>query len=210
MGKKGLSLEEKRQRILEIYYEKKEVFNLKEIEKLGAKRGVVFQTIKDINQSLVDDNLVQFDKIGAGAFFWSLPSEGFQSRQNLLTNVSTHISDIDTQLETIEKEAALQTEKRVEETSDNVSREGLLAEFSELKAKGKQIQDEIKKYERCDPTKLNNIKAKVKTCKEAAIRWTDNLFEMESYMKKTNPSITRGDIEQNFPILKDLDYPGDP
>ena len=49
MGKKGLSLEEKRQRILQIYYEKKEVFNLKEIEKMGAKRGVVFQAIKDVN-----------------------------------------------------------------------------------------------------------------------------------------------------------------
>ena len=77
MGKKGLSLEEKRKRILDIYYEKKEVFNLKEIEKIGAKRGVVFQAIKDVNQSLVDDNLVQFDKIGSGAFFWALPSEGY-------------------------------------------------------------------------------------------------------------------------------------
>ena len=93
MGKKGLSLEEKRQRILGIYYEKKEVFNLKEIEKLGAKRGVVFQAIKDVNQSLVDDNLVQFDKIGAGAFFWALPSEGYQSRVNLLQNTNNHISE---------------------------------------------------------------------------------------------------------------------
>ena len=58
MGTKGLSLEEKRQKILELYYERKEVFNLKEIEKIGAKKGVVFQTIKDVNQSLVDDNLV--------------------------------------------------------------------------------------------------------------------------------------------------------
>ena len=58
MGKKGLSLEEKRNKILEIYLERKEVFNLKEIEKIGAKKGVVFQTIKDVNQSLVDDNLV--------------------------------------------------------------------------------------------------------------------------------------------------------
>ena len=86
MGKKGLSLEEKRHKILEIYYERKEVFNLKEIEKIGAKKGVVFQTIKDVNQSLVDDNLVQFDKIGAGAFFWSLPSMAYQNRQNLIQN----------------------------------------------------------------------------------------------------------------------------
>ena len=58
MGKKGLSWEEKRQKILEIYLQQKQVFNLKEIEKIGAKKGVVFQTIKDVNQSLVDDNLV--------------------------------------------------------------------------------------------------------------------------------------------------------
>lgn len=94
MGKKGLSLEEKRQKILEIYLEKKEVFNLKEIEKLGAKKGVVFQTIKDVNQSLVDDNLVQFDKIGSGAFFWSLPSMAYQNRQNLLSNQSAHIGEL--------------------------------------------------------------------------------------------------------------------
>ena len=53
------------------------VFNLKEIEKIGAKRGVISQAIKDVNQSLVDDNLVEQDKIGIGSFFWGLPSMGF-------------------------------------------------------------------------------------------------------------------------------------
>lgn len=38
--KKGLSLDEKRQKLLEIYYEKKEVLNLKEIEKWGPKKGI--------------------------------------------------------------------------------------------------------------------------------------------------------------------------
>ena len=80
MGKKGLNFDEKRKRILEIYYQKKEVFNLKEIEKIGAKKGVILQAIKDVNQSLVDDNLVETDKIGIGCFFWAFPSMGFQSR----------------------------------------------------------------------------------------------------------------------------------
>jgi hypothetical protein len=80
--KKGVSLEEKRERILNIYHESKDVYNMKEIEKLGAKAGVgtfyycmsveqnnsnglsiVLQTIKDVNQALVDDNLVDFDKV---------------------------------------------------------------------------------------------------------------------------------------------------
>jgi hypothetical protein len=40
-GRKGLSLEDKRAKLLEVYYEKKSVLNLKEIEKWGAKKGVV-------------------------------------------------------------------------------------------------------------------------------------------------------------------------
>ena len=49
MGKKGISAEEKRKRILDIYYDTKQVYNLKEIEKLGAKKGVIPQAIKDVN-----------------------------------------------------------------------------------------------------------------------------------------------------------------
>ena len=40
-GKKGISFDEKRKRILDIYYDNKAVFNLKEIEKIGAKKGVI-------------------------------------------------------------------------------------------------------------------------------------------------------------------------
>jgi len=36
--KRGLSLEEKRKRMLEIFYEKKEFFHLKELEKIAPKQ----------------------------------------------------------------------------------------------------------------------------------------------------------------------------
>ena len=73
--KRGLSVDDKRKVILKIYHEAKEPFNLKEIEKLGSKAGVVEQTIKDVNQTLLDDNLVQSDKIGSANFYWSFPSK---------------------------------------------------------------------------------------------------------------------------------------
>ena len=131
MGKKGLSLEDKRKKILEIYYEKKEVFNLKEIEKLGAKKGVVFQTIKDVNQSLVDDNLVQFDRIGAGAFFWALPSQGYQMRQNLITNLDARQLEITEQIQKAKDDIQAETQKRLsaEESKSEVSREKLTEEY---------------------------------------------------------------------------------
>lgn len=37
---------------------------LKELEKLGPKKGVITQSVKDVVQCLVDDDLVFKDKIG--------------------------------------------------------------------------------------------------------------------------------------------------
>lgn len=40
------------------------VMQLKELEKLGPKKGVITQSVKDVVQSLVDDDLALKDKIG--------------------------------------------------------------------------------------------------------------------------------------------------
>lgn len=37
---------------------------LKELEKMGPRKGVITQSVKDVVQSLVDDDLVSKDKIG--------------------------------------------------------------------------------------------------------------------------------------------------
>ncbi|KAE8983019.1 hypothetical protein PR002_g23366 [Phytophthora rubi] len=60
MGRRGVSLQEKRERILRIYHEPKDGFNLKKLEKLGSKAGIGAPT--DVNQALVDDALVNCDK----------------------------------------------------------------------------------------------------------------------------------------------------
>jgi Fe2+ or Zn2+ uptake regulation protein len=58
MVKKGLSLEQKRERVLEFFHETDSVFQFKEVEKEAVKRGVTAQSVKDVVQSLIDDNLV--------------------------------------------------------------------------------------------------------------------------------------------------------
>lgn len=40
------------------------MLQLKELEKSGPKKGVITQSVKDVVQSLVDDDLVFKDKIG--------------------------------------------------------------------------------------------------------------------------------------------------
>ncbi|KAG1829041.1 Mnd1 family-domain-containing protein [Suillus subalutaceus] len=74
----GLSLEVKRTKLLqEIFHESKDFYQvLKELEKLGPNlKGIGMTIFKEVLQSLVDDGLVQGDKIGASNFFWSFPSQ---------------------------------------------------------------------------------------------------------------------------------------
>lgn len=54
--RKGVSLEEKRQRILHIYHDSKDVFNLKEVEKLASKAGVggCLQPFRPVCRSLTE------------------------------------------------------------------------------------------------------------------------------------------------------------
>lgn len=74
MSKRRVSLDEKRVRMLQIFYEKREFFTLKEIEKIAPKeKGIVVQSVKDILQSLVDDDLVRAEKIGTSTYFWRFP-----------------------------------------------------------------------------------------------------------------------------------------
>ena len=67
---KPLSFEEKRKRLLELFYETKDFWSLKELEKMGSKqKGIVLQSIKEILESLVSDNLVTAEKIGTSNIF---------------------------------------------------------------------------------------------------------------------------------------------
>lgn len=72
--RKGVPLDEKKSRLLQIFYEKREFFTLKELEKIAPKeKGIVVQSVKDVLQNLVDDGLVHSDKIGTSIYFWAFP-----------------------------------------------------------------------------------------------------------------------------------------
>ena len=80
--KRGLSQEEKRQKMMEIFYETKSFFQLKELEKIAPKeKGITSMSVKDVLQSLVDDNMVDSERIGTSNYFWAYPSKGLNTRK---------------------------------------------------------------------------------------------------------------------------------
>lgn len=72
--KKGLSHDEKKVALLEMFHNTLVFYTLKEVEKVAPSVGVVSQSVKEVLEALVAEDLVIQDKVGAQQLFWSLKS----------------------------------------------------------------------------------------------------------------------------------------
>ena len=45
-----------------------------------------------------------------------------------------------------------------------------------------------------------------KVAKDAANRWTDNLYVIMQWIQQSKPGFTQKELEKNFPVYKELDY----
>ncbi|THH21318.1 hypothetical protein EW146_g189 [Bondarzewia mesenterica] len=178
MAPRGLSAEEKRVKLTEIFHE-----SLKELEKLGPKlKGIVSQSVKEVLQSLVDDGLVQTDKVGSSNFFWSFPSQRGAVMQNRLD--AARETQKNNQRQLIEIKAGIDVERaaRVESTDRSAS----LSTLAGLKQKIAELEKELQAYGACDPVKVEEKKRAVTLAKEAAVRWTDNYIILVSHFTRQN------------------------
>ncbi|CAM9410827.1 unnamed protein product [Sphacelaria rigidula] len=201
MVRKGLSAEEKREKILGIYHSTKAVFNLKEIEKAASKLGVVSQTVKDVNQALVDDGLVDMDKIGSSNFFWSFPSKVVVTRQNIVDSLTRDIAK--------HEESVVSNKRKVEELSaeraDTEERRDKLRRLQENRARLQALEREYDTLKENDPAELEKAASLTEVCKEGVNRWTDNTWQVKSWMVKTK-GMSGSDVDRYLQIKGDFDY----
>lgn len=202
--KRGLSLEEKREKMLQIFYDSQDFFLLKELEKMGPKKGVITQSVKDVIQSLVDDDLVLKDKIGTSVYFWSLPS----CAGNQLRNVHRKL---DSELESGKKRLAELVEqcdalKKGREESDE--REEALGELKTIEQKFRELKDEMGQYADNDPAAFEAMKKAIEVAHAAANRWTDNIFTLRQWCSNNFPQ-AKEQLEHLYKeagISDDFDY----
>ncbi|KAL5507217.1 MND1 [Sanghuangporus vaninii] len=183
MAPRGLSAEEKRVRLLEIFHESKDFFQLKELEKLGPKlKGIVSQSVKEVLQGLVDDGLVQADKIGSSNFFWSFPSQRGAIMNNRLNAAKEARANAQFQLQELQENI----EKEKISRPDNDKRTSALEELELTKVQLTELEKELAQYGSCDPAKIEAKRRATKLAHEAAVRWTDNVGILIPYMSRQN------------------------
>lgn len=200
--KKGVSAEEKRSRMLDIFYEKKEVFQLKELEKIAPKeKGIVAQSVKDVVQSLVDDGLVDTDKIGTSVYFWAFPSKAANNRKRRLSELQNKVDESGKKLKKLEEQVTEAKSGR----EDSEERNNMLKELLDNKKTLAELKSKIEEYKDCDPEVLEEMKKQITEYKDAANMWTDNIFSIKSWCQKKF-FIEEAILNKQFEIPEDLDY----
>ncbi|XP_050411217.1 meiotic nuclear division protein 1 homolog isoform X2 [Patella vulgata] len=200
--KKGLSAEEKRTKMMEFFYEKKEFYQLKELEKLCQKeKGITSMSVKEILMSLVYDGMVDTDKIGTSVYFWAFPSKASQNRKRKIDDLKKQLND----LENKEFNLTEMVAKSKIGKEDTTERQDILSQLANKQEEKVKVLATLEKYRECDPEVLEQVKKETVVAKEAANRWTDNIFSTKSWIKNKF-SFDDNVIDKQFSIPNDFDY----
>ncbi|CAM9348106.1 unnamed protein product, partial [Chrysoparadoxa australica] len=178
--RKGLSVEEKKAKILEIYHEGKQVYTLKEIEKHAGKAGVVSNTVKDVNQELVNDGLVEMDKVGISNFFWSFPIKTFAKKKLEVERLQEQITALQ---QTIEEARAKSVKLRAERI-EGLTRTSKLQQLRQEQTRKGELEQQAASLKENDPAEIERVAKLTEQCKVAANVWTDNLWALQSWLVK--------------------------
>lgn len=198
---KGLSFEEKRKRMVDYFMDKKDFFQLKELERfLPKEKGIVSQSVKEVLQSLVDDRLVEQEKIGTSNYFFSFPSQALQKRRNKIEQLMKEISSIREQIIEVDRKISLGHEERFDD-----GRKEILSMLLKLRMENKDLKNEVEIAKELDPSLFDEKKENLLRLKGDIDTLTDNIFSIQGYCVN-NFSISRSSFLEQFSISEDFDY----
>mmetsp|Transcript_106470 Transcript_106470/g.159257 ORF Transcript_106470/g.159257 Transcript_106470/m.159257 type:complete len:211 (+) Transcript_106470:128-760(+) len=207
-GTKRMSMEEKRKVILEIYHKTEQVYTEKEIIALAAKAGVNSNSIPDVHQSLIDDGLVEKEKIGGSNYCWSFKAKKDRMAQKTHEQTLKQVEELKPKVE--EASAKLADAKRGREEVEGAeeTRASKLARLGQLSKKKAAIEAELETLKANDPAALADLEKELKLVTSAANRWTDNIFECKTYLVKKR-GMDKKEAMRILGITSNFDYPED-
>ncbi len=194
--KKGMTFDEKRDKMMTIFSEDKSFFHLKDIEKLGTKKGITYQTIKEVLDSLVGDDMVETEKIGTSLFYWSLPSKVINTKKNKLSNnkhlIKSFNEDNANLKVTIEKQKKLR-----KETEDYRKKREI---FERIQKENEALIKDLNQYELNDPEIYEKYENDNSLFINAFDVLADNLYICDKIIRERGRKLTE--------VFPDEDYCG--
>ncbi|KAF7196006.1 Meiotic nuclear division protein 1-like, partial [Pseudocercospora fuligena] len=165
------------------------VFSLKDLEKeLPKIAGISGMQVKDYIQALQDDNKISCEKIGAGNWFFSFPSQAKREADSSLKKVRgdhEQINGIVKDLHHKLAERAAQLEQEETMTDAGVdSREELMHEKAVLEADLQTLRKQLAAYSEDDPAEMQRRETECTKLYHDADQYTDHIVSMEEWLEK--------------------------
>ncbi|VDD75452.1 unnamed protein product [Mesocestoides corti] len=187
--KRGLSLEEKREKMTEFFHEKKDFFTLKELERLCPKeKGIPSMTVKDVLMSLVYDGIVDTDKIE-------------NQRRKKIEDLRNELSQTESRLQSVLR-ALSEAKVGKEDTVDRVETISTLGANESLL---QELNNELSQLQKYHPDRLHAVQSQTKTATESANRWTDNIFQVTCWAKEKF-GVDESTLLKQFRVPENFDY----
>ncbi|GME85319.1 unnamed protein product [Ambrosiozyma monospora] len=160
--KRGLSLEEKRSKLLTWFSAEHTVYNIKEVETIASKRtGISGMQIKDILQSLLDDGLVNVEKCGTQNIYWVFKYDTQLKLDKEFSKYSTQSKETEAKIYELKaKLEQLKSERDEQVGVDGITRTELLALVEKLKLDVNSKAKDLSKSDKLSPVYLKNLEAK--------------------------------------------------
>ena len=144
MGK-GVTKDEKKQRMVAMFRTSKEVFTKKDIESKAVKAGIIASAVEATLKEVVGDDLVREEKVGISTYWWSFPGDATAKKQAERDQLQADIAGLQPKLAGLQEQqqAAAAAAAGAEGEAEQVR--ALEASIESLRARQQAAQGELAK-----------------------------------------------------------------
>ncbi|KAK5583575.1 hypothetical protein RB653_005172 [Dictyostelium firmibasis] len=198
--RKGMSPEEKKEKLKEFFHSNPTIYSAKEVEPEASKyTGMTQIQCKETLQMLIDDGVVNTDKMGSSNYYWSFPSFEFDSKKDKIVEQSKLLGETKERIQSETKKIEQLKTERVE----SETRTKNLEKLQTLKDDNKSFKEELLLY--ADSSLIDDKKRDIKIAIAAVNRYTDNISSLRQFCD-SKYNIRPSDFDTSFGIKSDMDY----
>jgi hypothetical protein len=163
------------------------VFTLKELEKnLPPVASINGMQVKEFLQTLQDENLIRVEKIGSGNWYWCFMSDAKKTKEHVINNLKAEESKLVASTADTERQIEEEMAKREDDDEmlegNGMDRKALLEAHDTLFKEKMVLDKQLACYSDNDPAEILSKMEEAKRLKASAIRWTDNIESLESFL----------------------------
>jgi len=205
MGKRGVSADEKKQRMLGMFHASRAVYTMKDIERDAPKLGIISNAVKDVLKELVCDDLVHEEKVGISTYYWSFPGELGAKKRGEAAAIRQQTARMRAEASQLRAAAAERSARDGGAgPEEGVEAERATASIAALQAQEAKLDGALEADKLAGVLDLRQRLSDLPHLKDAANRWTDNCFEVrKKFIEKFN--MDAKEVDKHFEI-QGLDY----